>query len=358
MATYQNTARLKRAAPEEPMQYSAFYLAGSPTREEPATVLRRAIEYAQEAEALGFDSVWFAEHHFSNYGYIPNPLLMATRVAAETSRIRVGTAVLVLPFWNPLRVAEDIALADQLSGGRLEVGVARGYQPFEFRRFGLDQEESRERTDEALEILLRALTEDGFRFDGRHYHVPETTVFPKPLQQPRPPIWLAAHTPESFEIGARLGLRALTTNSGRPLSVLQEGWANFEAARARHPGAPADFGVQAQVCVAPTDDETRAQMPHFLYQQRQATALRSGREHVVSGVSEPLPFEGEPSLDEMFESRTLAGSPATVAEKLRRYREACGMTLLSCVFHGGGMAPEVVRRSMRLFAEEVAPRLG
>ncbi|MEX2230205.1 MAG: LLM class flavin-dependent oxidoreductase [Dehalococcoidia bacterium] len=337
------------------MQFAAFFLAGSPEREAPADVYRRLIAYAQEAETLGFDSIWFAEHHFSNYGYIPNPLLLATRIAAETSHIRIGTAVLVLPFWNPLRVAEDIALTDQLTGGRLEVGVARGYQPFEFRRFGLDQDESRERTDETLAILVRALTEESFSFEGRFHQIPETTIFPQPLQQPRPPIWLAAHTPESFAIGARYGLRALTTNSGRPVSVLEEGWSNYLAARREHPDAPADFGVQAQVCVAPTDDEAREQMPHFLYQTRQATALRHGREHVQSGVSEPLPFEGEPGLDEMFAHRTLAGSPATVIEKIERYREACEMTLLSCVLHGGAMRPEVVRRTMRLMAEEVMP---
>ncbi|MPZ98592.1 MAG: LLM class flavin-dependent oxidoreductase [Dehalococcoidia bacterium] len=337
------------------MHFSAFYLGGSPTREAPETVFRRVVQYAQDAEELGYDSVWFAEHHFSNYGYIPNPLLMATRVAAETSRVRVGTAVLVLPFWNPLRVAEDIALTDHLTGGRLEVGVARGYQPFEFRRFGLDQEEARERTDETLAVLLKALTEDSFTFDGRFYQIPETTVFPRPLQTPTPPLWLAAHTPESFEIGARFGLRALTTNSGRPVSVLEEGWSNHLAARARHPLAPPDFGVQAQVCVAPTDAEAREQVPHFLYQLRQATNLRHGREHVVSGVSEPLPFEGEPSIDEMFEARTLAGSPEAVRRKLQAYADVSGMTMLSCVFHGGEMPHEAAQRSMRLFAEEVMP---
>jgi alkanesulfonate monooxygenase SsuD/methylene tetrahydromethanopterin reductase-like flavin-dependent oxidoreductase (luciferase family) len=344
------------AGMERAMQFAAFFLAGSPSREDPETVFRRMARFAQDADELGYDSIWFAEHHFSNYGYIPNPLLVATRLAAETSRLRLGTAVLVLPFWHPLRVAEDIALTDQLTGGRLEVGVARGYQPFEFRRFGLDFADARERTDETLEILLRALTQDSVTYEGAHYQIPETTIFPRPLQQPHPPLWLAAHTRESFEIGARLGLRALTTNSGRPLSELETGWVNHRAARERYPDAPPDFGVQTQVCVAPTDDEARAQMPHFLYQSRQATNLRAGREHVVSGVSEPLPYEGEPDLDEMFESRTLAGTPDTVAAKLSRYLEVCEMTQLNCVFYAGEMPAEVSRRSMRLFAEEVMPR--
>ena len=156
------------------MQFAAFALAGSSEREDPEVVYRRVIEYAIAAEALGYDAVWFAEHHFSNYGYIPNPLLMATKIAAETSKIRVGPAVLVLPFWDPLRVAEAIAMTDQLTGGRLEVGVARGYQPFEFKRFGLGMEDARERTDEAVGIITRALTGETFEFEGKFHPVSYT----------------------------------------------------------------------------------------------------------------------------------------------------------------------------------------
>jgi alkanesulfonate monooxygenase SsuD/methylene tetrahydromethanopterin reductase-like flavin-dependent oxidoreductase (luciferase family) len=337
------------------MQFGAFFLAGSPEREPPEDVFTQLMEYVRLAEELGYDSVWFAEHHFSNYGYIPNPLLMATRVAAETERVRIGTAVLVLPFWNPLRVAEDIALTDHLTGGRLEVGVARGYQPFEFKRFGLTMEDARARTDESLEILLRALTGEPFSWEGAYHQIPETTVLPEPRQRPRPPIWLAAHTAESFELAARLGLAAFTTNSGRPLSVLEEGWSRHRAAVERHPGAPREFGVQAQICVTPTDEEARVEMEHFLYQTRQATNLRLGTEHVVSGVSDPLPFEGEPGLDEVFRDRTLSGSPETVTRKLAAYTEVAGISQLNCVFQVGSLPPSHVKRSMELFAREVAP---
>jgi Coenzyme F420-dependent N5,N10-methylene tetrahydromethanopterin reductase and related flavin-dependent oxidoreductases len=316
----------------------------------------RLEEWAILAEDLGYDSVWLAEHHFSSYGYIPNPLLMAVKLAHVTQRIRLGTAVLVLPFWNPLRVAEDIAMTDQLTGGRLEVGVARGYQPYEFQRFDIDMDDNRERTDEALEVLLRALTEDGFEYHGRYFNIPETTIFPKPRQKPRPPVWLAAHTPESFDIAARYGLKAITTNSGRPIEVLEEGWAAFLESRRSHGlEGDAEFAVQQQLCVAPTDDEARAQMEHFRYAFRQVNHLRSGTQHVVRGYSEPLPIEGEPSLDEIFTRRTLSGSPETVRTKLAAYQDVCGITALNCTFQLGAMEPETVTRSMRLFAEGVIP---
>ena len=339
------------------MQFGAFLLAGAPGRENASTVFARLVRFAQDAEELGFDSIWIAEHHFSTYGSVPNPLLMATRLAAETSRIRIGTAVLVLPFWHPLRVAEDIALTDHLTGGRLEVGVGRGYQPYEFARFGLSQEDARERTDEALSILLAALRNDVMSFDGRYHQISETTVLPRPLQQPHPPLWLGANTRESFAIGARLGLRAFTATSGRPLGdAVGESWSNYLEARSQQPGAPPDFGVQVQICTLPTDAEARAQMPHFRYQNRQVTSLRAGREHVEAGVTEALPFEGEPDLDEIFAHRSLSGSPDTVAAALTRLREVCPMTLLNGTFHAGEMPVEVARRSMRTFAEEVMPR--
>jgi alkanesulfonate monooxygenase SsuD/methylene tetrahydromethanopterin reductase-like flavin-dependent oxidoreductase (luciferase family) len=338
------------------VQFGAFFLLGSPLMLPSEELYGQVAEWAVEAEDLGYDSLWLAEHHFSSYGYIPNPLMMAVKLAQITKRIRLGTAVLVLPFWDPLRVAEDIAMADQLTDGRLEVGVARGYQPYEFRRFGLKMDDNRERTDEALEILLRALTEDGFDYRGRYHNIPETTIFPKPRQKPRPPIWLAAHTPESFDIAARYGLKSITTNSGRPIEVLEEGWAAFlEARRAHGLDGPADFAVQQQLCLAPTDSEARAQMEHFLYAFRQVNHLRAGTQQVVKGYSQPLPVEGEPGLDEIFEKRTLSGSPATVRSKLDAYQQVCGITALNCTFQLGAMAPETVSRSMRLFAEEVMP---
>jgi alkanesulfonate monooxygenase SsuD/methylene tetrahydromethanopterin reductase-like flavin-dependent oxidoreductase (luciferase family) len=338
------------------MKFGVFFLLGSPQMLPAEEVYRRTFDQVELAEALGFDSVWFAEHHFSNYGFVPNPLMLAGTVGRLTRRVRIGTAVLVLPFWNPLRVAEDIAMADLLTGGRLDVGVARGYQPYEFARFGLSQEEARERTDEALEVVLRALTQDSFTYEGRYYRIPETTTFPRALQQPHPPIWLAANTPESFAIAARHGLKAITANSSRPVESLQQVWQTYLGVRRElHVETPPEFAVQGHVCVAPTDAEAREEMEHFLYAVRQVAHLRAGTQQVEKGFSRPQPVSGEPSLDELFELRTLSGSPATVREKLERYRSVSDIAVFNCVFSVGRIAPETVKRSMRLFAEEVMP---
>ena len=172
--------------------------------------------------------------------------------------------------------------------------------------------------------------------------------------------WLAnydvdVHQWSGDRIAARFGLYAFTTNSGRPLASLEEGWNAYQSALAKHPDAPRVLGVQAQICVAPTDEEAAAQAEHFLYQTRQATALRSGHEQVVSGVSAPLPFEGEAGLDEVFAQRTLSGTPDTVARKLEAYTAIADIDQLNCVFQVGSMAPKLVRQSMKMFAYEVAP---
>jgi alkanesulfonate monooxygenase SsuD/methylene tetrahydromethanopterin reductase-like flavin-dependent oxidoreductase (luciferase family) len=141
--------------------------------------------------------------------------------------------------------------------------------------------------------------------------------------------------------------------------VLEQNWQNYVQAR-RDAGQepPTTFSVQQQVCVMPTDAEARRFLPLYRYQLRQATALRTGREQVVAGDSRELPFEGEPSLDELFEQRTLVGSPARVRDGIQAYREVCGMTHMTCVMAPGDMPKEDVLRSMRLFADEVMPHFA
>ena len=137
------------------IQYGVFLLMPSPLGESSAKVYARALEVALEAENLGFHSIWIAEHHFSNYGYVPSPLVMASHIAAKTANIRIGTGVVVLPLHHPLIVAEETAMVDILSNGRLEVGLGRGYQPYEFERFDQTLSESRERWSEGVEILKK-----------------------------------------------------------------------------------------------------------------------------------------------------------------------------------------------------------
>jgi probable F420-dependent oxidoreductase len=155
------------------------------------------------AEQLGFDSVWVTEHHFIEDGYTPSLLPIAAAIAARTSRIRIGTWVLLLPLHNALRVAEDAATVDILSNGRLDLGMGLGYRVEEFAAFGVDRRQRGRLMDEGVELIRRAWTEDRVTFSGRFYNVRDLQVTPKPVQRPHPPIWLGARG----EIPARRAAR-------------------------------------------------------------------------------------------------------------------------------------------------------
>ncbi len=178
------------------MKFGTFLLLQSPSARNSEEIFARGIRIAQSADKLGFESIWCAEHHFSTYGYLSRPLLLATHIASHTERIRVGTAVIVLPLHHPLIVAEDIATADLLTGGRLDIGLGRGYQSYEFERLGLSLVDSRERFEEGLDILLKAFDGKPFSYEGKHYRFGETSVFPTPIQKPHPPLWIVGQSQE------------------------------------------------------------------------------------------------------------------------------------------------------------------
>src|SRR5262244_2611039 len=166
------------------INFGTFLLMQSPSARSSQEIYARGLEIAQASETLGFDNVWLAEHHFSTYGYLSRPAQLATYIAARTTRIRVGTAVIVVPLHHPLVIAEEIATLDLLAGGRVDIGLGRGYQHYEFERFG------RERWEESIDIILRSFEGRPFSYEGKFFRMPETSVFPQPVQRPHPPLWV------------------------------------------------------------------------------------------------------------------------------------------------------------------------
>src|SRR5262245_56560925 len=181
------------------INFGTFLLMQSPSARSSQEIYARGLEIAQASETLGFGNVWLAEHHFSTYGYLSRPAQLATYIAARTTRIRVGTAVIVVPLHHPLVIAEEIATLDLLAGGRVDVGLGRGYRPYGLGRLGLDLESGRARWEESIDIILKAFTGQPFSYDGKLFKIPETSVSPQPLQQPHPPIWITAQIPESVK---------------------------------------------------------------------------------------------------------------------------------------------------------------
>ena len=182
------------------MKFSLFYIPACQEGETYKHEFDLLIEQCEVADELGYDTVFLAEHHFSRVGMCPDALMVALAIAQRTKKIRIGTAICIMPFHNPVRLAEQAALVDVLSGGRLELGVGRGSQPKEFQGFNISPSESREKMQEGLEVMTRLLEGECLTFHGKHYSCIDAEIFPKPIQKPRPPIWLAGTSPRNLRL--------------------------------------------------------------------------------------------------------------------------------------------------------------
>lgn len=338
------------------MDFGIFFLLQSPTVRPPEEVFARAVDVAQAADRLDFDSVWCAEHHFSSYGYLSRPLMFATHLASKTERIRVGSAVVVLPLHHPLTVAEEIATADMLSGGRLDVGLGRGYQTYEFERYGLSLDDSRGRFEESVDILLKAFEGKPFAYEGEHYAFEETSVFPQPVQDPRPPIWVVGQSMESVAATAKRGFNLVTGGFGVPLERLREFRQSFDAM-----DIPADVkakmrvSTQRPVYVTHDRSELANAVEQARWNMRVTLSLRQGLERVDKGKAIAVPFDEEPSDEDLLDRYFIMGSPEECVAKLHALQDAMKIDHFNANFWFGDLPQEKVLASMELFRKEVMP---
>jgi luciferase family oxidoreductase group 1 len=340
------------------MKFGTFLLLQSPSARSSQEIFARGVEVAQAAEALGFSNVWLAEHHFSTYGYLSRPAQLATYIAAKTTQLRVGTAVIVVPLHHPLVIAEEIATLDVLSGGRLDVGLGRGYQQYEFERLGLDLESGRARWDESIDVILKAFRGEPFSHEGRIFSIPETSVFPQPVQQPHPPIWITAQSPESVEAAVRRGFNVLTGGFGIPFQRLGEFRQIFDRVVADvKPPHPLEIGVQKAVYVTDSEADARQAAEEARWNMRVTLSLRNRYERVERGHAIPVPAPNEPDIDDLLGRFLVIGTPDTCIRQLRRIQELVGITHFNCSFWFGDLEHARVLRSMELFAREVMPAI-
>jgi luciferase family oxidoreductase group 1 len=338
------------------MQFGTFLLLQSPEALSSAEIFGRGVEIAQAADDMGFESIWCAEHHFSTYGYLSRPLMMAVHLAAKTKRIRVGSAVVVLPLHHPLVVAEEIATADVLSGGRLDVGLGRGYQPYEFERLGHDLSESRERFDEGVDILLKSFEGQPFSYEGKYFSFGETSVFPVPVQRPGPPIWVVGQSKDSIDATVKRGFNLVSGGFGVPIEKLREFRAHFDE-RVTDPELKARIRVSTQRPVYVTEDESElpAMVEQARWNMRVTLSLRQGLQRVEKGRAIAVPFDNETSDEDLLERFFVMGTPETCIQRLEALRDAMGIDHFNASFSFGAIPQDKVLNSMRLFSEKVMP---
>ena len=341
------------------MDIGTFLLMQSPSARSSKEIYARGIELAQAAETLGFRNVWLAEHHFSTYGYLSRPAQLATYLAAKTTRLRVGTAVIVVPLHHPLVVAEEIAMLDVLSGGRLDVGLGRGYQHYEFERFGLELDAGRQRWDESVDIIVKSFEGKPFSYDGKLFTIPETSLFPQPVQKPHPPVWITAQSPYAVEAAVRRGFNVLTGGFGVSVDQLAEYGRLFGKVVAEvKPQHSPRISVQRAVYVADSEADAREAAEHARWNMRVTLSLRHHYERVENGVAIPVPGQTEPGIDDFLERFLVIGTPDTCIRQIRRLRELVGITHFNCSFWFGDMEQARVLRSMERFAQEVMPAVA
>jgi alkanesulfonate monooxygenase SsuD/methylene tetrahydromethanopterin reductase-like flavin-dependent oxidoreductase (luciferase family) len=344
-----------------------FFLQATPDRT-PAEILTEELDQMVLSEQLGFDSVWLTEHHFSDYGLSAAPSVLAAALAARTSRISIGTAVYVLPFHNPIRLAEETATLDILSGGRLVVGIGRGNRPLEFVGHGLDQDESRTRMEEGMDVLLAAWTQDNVTFHGRHWDLECIPVQPQPLQKPHPPLAVAASSDQSVVWAAQHGWRILSSGLGTRLPALERLRSVYATALrgASLPDCLVDdllgtWVVTKHAYIADTDAQARREAEPYERWYLDSFA-RSLRPDGLTGISDAVRQQAnemvrrttERRWEDLIDDALLIGSPATVRAKVAEL-QAAGVGELVCWMNFGGLPVPQVRRSMQLFADEVIP---
>ena len=333
--------------------------------------INEALEQIELADKLGMDEVWIGEHRFSRHGLVSGVWSFLGQVAARTKQIRIGTAVVVLPLHNPILVAEEAAMVDVMSGGRLNFGIGSGYQRQEFEGIGVDINESRERFAEAVDVIIKAWTEEKLTFHGKYTHVDDLWVLPKPLQKPYPPLFQAVSTtPASIDFAAS---RQIQVIAGGPTDILGQAPQVIKAWRDKmdeygHPHERLDPPMSKAIYVAPTKEEAE-QDPVGLDNFSSRILRSTGSNGAAIGI--PIDAQGNiPPGYEHWANRQqdrdrrddpghaglppLRGTPEMVIEQLKQ-TQAAGIDHVFGAFGFPGLPHEKVMRSIELFATQVMP---
>ena len=304
------------------------------------SIYAMALERIAIMDTAGYDAVWLAEHHFSSFSVCPSVHMMGVMAAARTKRLRIGTGVSLAPFYNPLRLAEEVALLDVLSGGRVNWGAGRGFERSEFKAFGIPGEESTSRFHETVDIVLKAWTNDKISYQGKYYSYDDVEVLPKPLQSPHPPVWMAATSTAAIEWAAAKGFSILMDphSSHDQIGEKRALYARTLAAHGHSPEGR-EFPTARMIAIAPTDREAEA-------------VARAGAEWTIGSYARVpgTPTEPSAAIERYVNDVVIHGSPERVVDQIQSLRERIGLDYLMC-------AP-LSHESFMRFTDEVLPKLA
>lgn len=304
-------------------------------------------------EELGFDSVWLEEHHGVKNHYWPSPLVGLAGVVTRTERILLGTDVMVMPFYHPVRVAEDVAMLDIMSGGRFILGAAIGYKPDEFALYGTPLEKRGARFEEALQLIKLLWTQTEVHFKGVYYQVEGLKIEPRPACVPHPPLWLGGWGELALQRAATLGdawIPGPTANLDKLLAAQSQYRQNLQAAGLDPTAKPTP--LTREVVIAETDEQARAMAEkHLLINYRDEYGGGKWK-HPLIGSSDATPVD---QFEAISRDRFLVGSPATVSRQLQKFVDTFGVDHLICRLFFPGIPHDFIMNELRLLAKEVMP---
>lgn len=303
---------------------------------------------AQQAERSGFDSFFVTEHHQEPAGYLPSPLPLLAALASRTSRIRLGTGIAVLPLYHPIRMAEDCAVVDIISRGRLILGVGMGYQEVDFAAYGLRVSDRVSLFEEGVEVIKRAWTEEKLYFVGKRYTLTDISVTPKPVQRPRPPIWVAGVGDEAMKRAGRIGDALLADSFQLPARLKRRVDLYRQTAESR--GNQARVVLFREGFVAKTREEAISE-----YETGLLSTHRYYWRH--GSYYQDIKQEGDLDLKRIGLERLILGSPQDCVERIRTWNAEIGADYFLIRFkHPAGPPHAKVMEALRLFGEEVIPK--
>jgi alkanesulfonate monooxygenase SsuD/methylene tetrahydromethanopterin reductase-like flavin-dependent oxidoreductase (luciferase family) len=347
------------------VKFGLFYQLPCAVDQSEAVRYQETIEQIIHGDELGFDTAWLAElHFFRQFSIMPGPLFVATAAAQRTRRIRFGTGVTLLPFHHPLRAAAEAATVDILTGGRLDFGVGRGTIAVHFQGFNVNREDSRERFEESLGIIIEAWTRERFAHKGKYYAFPEIAVYPRPLQKPYPPVRIAANSPDTAEFAGRNGYDILAASIINPMPGFFAHVEKYRAAAANSPftdrpqNVAGLFFASVGDSLAAVREQFSPSMFHYFktigeqamlgdrsQQEGSYAYLKQVRERAMS-----ITWEGVDATMAIF------GPPDECIARIGKIWEASKIDQLVCWFNPGGRVPHrQVLETMERFAAKVIP---
>jgi luciferase family oxidoreductase group 1 len=354
------------------VKFILFFLIHQPPGKSEAQVFGETLDQAEYAEELGYDAVWLAEHHFTVHGICGSPLQFLANLAARTDRIRLGQGVILLPFSHPIQIAEQSAMLDLLSNGRLDLGIGRGYLEPEFRGFGVSMADSTTMFRESYEIISGAWQNERFSFKGKHYQFENLRISPKPIQKPHPPVYVASVSPSSFAWAAERGLRTMA-GPFTPFAELKELRKKYREEldrRGAEASVYADSPLQRPVFLAETTEEARAIAGPALEwsaieSNKGGTSAEKGQYakdyQYYERIDQVRKKRAETAFDDSVWSgevgmAPVVGDPTEVTKRLTSIQKELDLGSLIAWMQLGGIEHKKVMRSMELFARQVMPK--